>query len=550
MTRIKDSAVEAVKAATDIVALVEGYTRLRKSGSRYVGLCPFHQERTPSFGVSPDRGTFKCFGCGEGGDAITFVEKQENLDFVGAIEWLANRFGVRLEYEEQSPEQDQARRRRERLFHLLDRAAAFYERCLWEADAGALARDYLASRGLREEVCREFRLGYAPGGSALARAAAGQGFSRDELVAVGLVNRRGSDTFDRRLLFPLADARGRVRGFQARKLHDDDPLRAKYVNSPEGDLFRKGELLYGLERARAAVAREDRVVIVEGNVDVLALRQAGFEPVVAAMGTALTEAQLKELARLTRRAWLCFDGDKAGQDATLRGMELAAARGFDVRVVSLPAGADPADDPGGFEERLAAAEGYLPYRVRVEIERALPDRQRAFERVREVLRPFPDSPERQDAVRLAADRLGLPAELQAGLAPAARARTGAISAKVLDAEERRERDALAGVVAHPSLLPHLAELTPGHFDLELHRRLREHLLRPREPADRELVAALAELDARAAAEEIDEQTAKELLLRLRERFLRRELARSSDLERTRELQAALARLREAVGGLV
>ncbi len=179
MARIKDSSVEAVKAATDIVALVEAYTRLRKSGSRYTGLCPFHQERTPSFGVSPDRGTFKCFGCGEGGDAISFVEKHENLDFVGAIEWLADRFGVQLEYEETSPEQDRVRRHRERLFQLLDRAATFYERHLWESEAGAFARDYLTSRGLREEVCREFRLGLAPGGTGLVRAATTQGFTRD-----------------------------------------------------------------------------------------------------------------------------------------------------------------------------------------------------------------------------------------------------------------------------------------------------------------------------------------------------------------------------------
>jgi DNA primase len=267
------------------------------------------------------------------------------------------------------------------------------------------------------------------------------------------------------------------------------------------------------------------------------------------MGTALTEQQLKELGRLTKRLSLCFDADAAGQDATLRGMELAAAQGFDIRVVSLPVGTDPADDPSGFETRLAGAEDYLPYRVRIEIDRALPDRQRAFDRVREVLSPFPDSPERQDAVRLAADRLGLPTELQAGLAPAARARTGAVSAKVLEAGVRLERDALAGVVAHSDLAPLLAELTPEHFDLELHRRVREHLLQPGQSADRELVAMLAELDARAADEAIDEATAKELLLRLRERGIRRELAHSDDLGRTRELQAALARIREAVGGL-
>ncbi len=548
MARIKDASVEAVKQATDIVTLVEGYTRLRKSGSRLVGLCPFHQEKTPSFGVSPDRGTFKCFGCGEGGDAIAFVENQENLDFVGAIEWLADRFGVRLEYEETSPAQDQARKRRERLFQVLDRAATFYERYLWESEAGGFARNYLSSRGLGEKIARDFRLGLAPGGAALVRAAAENGFTRDELAAAGLVNRRGNDYFARRLLFPLADGRGRIRGFQARQLYEDDPLRGKYVNSPEGDLFRKGDLLYGLDHSRTSIAKQDRAVIVEGNPDVLALRQAGFEPVVASMGTALTEQQLKELGRLTKRLSLCFDADAAGQDATLRGMELAASQGFDIRVVSLPAGTDPADDPARFEHWLAQAEDYLPYRVRIEIDHALPDRQRAFERVREVLAPFSESPERQDALRLAADRLGLPHELQAGLAPAARARTGAISTKVLEAGVRLERDSLAGVIAHAGLVPLLAELTPDHFDLELHRRVREHLLEP-SSADRELVGMLAELDQRAATEAIDEGTAKELLLRLRERAIRRELNGCESPERIKKLQADLAKLHEAVGAL-
>jgi DNA primase catalytic core len=545
MARIKDSSVEAVKATIDIVALVEAYTRLRKSGSRYVGLCPFHQEKTPSFGVSPDRGTFKCFGCGEGGDAISFVEKQENLDFVGAIEWLADRFGVRLEYEETSPEQDLARKRRERLFQLLDRAATFYERYLWESPAGGFAREYLASRSLGEQTCREFRLGLAPGGSALARAAGDQGFTPDELAAAGLVNRRGNDYFARRLLFPIADARGRVRGFQARKLYEDDPLRGKYVNSPEGDLFRKGDLFYGLDLARAAIAKQDRALVVEGNVDVIALRQAGFEPVIAAMGTSLTEHQLRELGRLTKRVWLCFDGDKAGQDAALRGMDLAAGRAFDVRVVSLPVGTDPADDPGAVEDRLASANGYLRHRVEVEWQRD-PDRQRYFMRTEEILNRAPESPDRQEAWRFVNDKLGITVPIRRS-APARAAEP--VSTKVLDAEQRRERNALAGVVAHPELALLLAELTPDHFDLEVHRRVREHLLKPGIPADRELVAVLAELEARAADEAINEETAKELLLNLRERAIRRELAGCNDPERIKELQAAVARIREAVGAL-
>jgi DNA primase len=545
MARIKDESVERVKAAMEILPLVEDVVRLRKAGSTYKGLCPFHQERTPSFTVSPARGTFKCFGCGEGGDAITFVEKTENVDFVGAIELLARRFGVELEYEEASPEQVQKRQREERLRALLERAAEFYARVLWESEPAAGAREYLASRGLGEEVCREFRLGYAPQGATLARRAVQEGYAQDDLLAVGLANRRGNDYFQRRIVFPLADARGRVRGFQARKLHDDDPLQAKYVNSPEGELFRKGDLLYGLDTARQAIAREDRAVVVEGNTDVIALRQAAFAPVVASMGTALTEAQLRELARLTKRLFLCFDADAAGQDATLRGMELAVRGGFTVRVVPLPPGTDPADDPAAFQERLARPVSYPVHRVRLEHARAR-DPQAAFAAIRSFLSSLPDSPEHLEAIRVAADLLDLPPETQAGLAPArGGARTaGVVSPRLLDAGQRLERSALAGVAAHESLLPELELLGPEHFDDELHRRARAHLL-GQEPADGDLTALLAELYALPEEEEITLETASQLLLRLRERGLQRELAEADD-DRLVELQQALAKLRDEI----
>ena len=537
MSRIKDSVVEDVKAAADMVAVVSARTQLRKTGGRYMGRCPFHEERTPSFSVNAVEKFYYCFGCGAKGDLITFVRETEQLDFAGAIEWLADRFNVQIEYEETTPQQDAHRRRRERLLELLDAAATFYERYLWDSQAGSLARDYLAGRGLREEVCREYRLGLALGGTVLTRKAIERGFTREELVAAGLINRRGNDYFARRLVFPLADARGRVLGFQARKLHEDDRLRAKYVNSPEGELFRKGDLLYGLDRARAAIAKQERAVVVEGNPDVLALRQAGIEPVVAPMGTALTDRQLKELGRLTTRVWLCFDGDAAGEAATLRGMELAAAQGLEVHVVALPAGFDPADLADGFEQRLVTAETYLGYRVRLEIERAA-DRQEAFVRVRDVLDRCEDSPQRQDAIRYAADKLDLPRETQAGLAPrAASSATGQVSPRLLDAGARLERDALAGVTAHRSLVPILAELGPEHFDSEEHRRMRGELVSGN--------TSDPELDARAAAEGIDERTAEELLLRLRERRIRRELA-DADPARTLELQTTLARIREAV----
>jgi DNA primase len=545
MARIKDASVDAVKAAAEILPLVEDYVRLRKAGGTYKGLCPFHQEKTPSFTVSPARGTFKCFGCGEGGDAIAFVEKLESVDFVGAIEALAQRFGVQIEYEEISPEADEARRRKERLTKLMERATVFYERVLWESENGAFARVYLASRGLGEEVCRQFRLGYAPGGPTLTRRALQEGYTRDDLLAGGLVNRSGNDYFMRRIVFPLADARGAVRGFQARKLHDDDRLQAKYVNSPESDLFKKGDLLYGLDTARQSIAKQDRAVVVEGNTDVLALRQAGFEPVVASMGTALTASQLRELNRLTKRLFLCFDSDAAGQEATLRGMELAVAQDFDVQIVTLPKGTDPADDPAAFEQRLHSPVSYPVHRVRLLHERAT-DRNAAFSSIRAFLTSLPPSPEQLDAQRLAADLLDLPPETQAGLAPARGGSRGAgvVSPRLLDAGQRLERSALAGVAAHPKLNRYLEELGPEHFDNDLHKRARAHILGD-ETADGELTSLLAEIYALSETDEIDEETTEQMLLRLRERRLQRQLS-DAESDHFLELQQRLAEVRTAI----
>jgi len=544
MARIKDSSIEAVKSAAEILPLVEDFVRLRKAGGTYKGLCPFHQERTPSFTVTPARGTFKCFGCGEGGDAISFVEKVENTDFVGAIEYLAKRFGVQIEYEEISPEADAARRRKERLGQLLERATTFYERVLWDSEHGAQAREYLASRGLSDAVCKQFRLGYAPGGPTLTRRAAAEGFTQDELLAAGLANRRGNDYFNRRIVFPLADARGHVRGFQARKLFDDDPLQAKYVNSPESELFKKGDLLYGLDTARQAIAKQDRAVVVEGNTDVIALRQAEFEPVVASMGTALTEAQLRELNRLTKRIFLCFDADAAGQDATLRGMELAVKQGFDVKIVTLPKGTDPADDPAAFEQQLRAPVSYAVHRVRLLHAKAV-DRTAAFNAIQAFLQTQPDSPEHLDARRLATDLLDLPPETQAALAPRTRSSVaGVISPRLLEAGVRLERSALAGVAAHAELTRYLEELGPEHFTDALHRRARAHLL-GQEPADSELTPLMAELYALGDMEEITEETAMQLLLRLRERRLQDELRNAPGVQR-KALAEAVEAIREEI----
>jgi len=547
MAVIAQSSIEEVKSAADMVEIVGARTQLRKTGAQWSGRCPFHDEKTPSFSVDPVGKLFHCFGCGKGGDLVTFVRETETLDFVGAIEWLAERYRIPLEYEETSPQVEAKRQRRERLLALLEQAAAFYGRHLWETPAGEPVRAYLAERGLGEEICREFRLGLSPGGSVLAQKARAKGFTQEELAAGGLVNRRGNDYYAGRLVFPLADGRGRVLGFGARRLHDDDPIRAKYVNSPEGELFRKSSLVFGLDRARAAVTKEDRAVVVEGYTDVLALHQAGLRSAVASMGTALTEPQLKELRRLSSHLYLCFDADAAGESATLRGMELAVRAGFDVRVVPLPPGLDPADAADGFEERLADAVGYLLHRVRLETERA-PSRQEAFARLREILGSVEESPERAEAVRYAADRLDLPPETAAGLAPRALARTGSVSPKLLDAGDRLERRLLAACSTSPDLAErYLRPLDNRHFDNPLHRRLRVHLVEG-EVADADLVAARAELGAMADVEHLDEDVARELFLRLEERLVRRELAELSgeDLARTVELQGVLAKIRDAL----
>jgi DNA primase len=523
---------------------VSARTRLRRAGARWTGLCPFHEERTPSFSVNPQEKLYYCFGCGAGGDVIKFVRETEQLDFAEAVEWLAERFRVPLEYEESSPQVDQARARRERLHALLERATKFFEHALWEGKGGAPVRDYLAERGLREEVCREYRLGLAARG--LARKARESGFTDRELLAAGLLNRRGKDWFPiGRLVFPLADSRGRVVGFGARRLRDDDPLHAKYVNSPEGELFHKSDLVYGLDHAKGPIAKQDRALVVEGYTDVLALQQAGIEPVVASMGTALTERQLKELSRLTRHLYLCFDADSAGEEATLRGMELAESQGFHVDVLAPPSGKDPADEPEAFsEEALARAVPYQVHRVQLAIDRAA-SREEALEAARTVLARFDQNTRWLDAVRRVSERLDLPEEVVRTLPRASAPTGGGIAVqKAFEPGLRLEREALAGCAFHPELKPLLAELSPEHFENADLRELRGRVLAASNGED----PAVSELRAHAEAIALDAVGTKMALLRLRERRLRRQVARA-DRSEVRELHDQLRRIREAIDEL-
>jgi DNA primase len=548
MALIKRTSVEEVVAAADMVEIVSGRTQLRRSGAQWTGRCPFHDDQNPSFSVNAVEKLYHCFTCGEGGDLIKFVRETEGLEFASAVEWLADRYGVQLEYEETAPGFEARRSRRDRLYALLEAAAKFYERHLWDSQAGEPVRAYLAERGLTDEICRRFRLGLSPGGDRLAAKARAKGYSQEELVAAGLVNRRGNDYFAGRLVFPLADARGRVLGFGARRLSEDDPIKAKYVNSPEGELFRKSSIVYGLDRARATIAKESRAVVVEGYTDVMALHQRGLESAVASMGTALTELQLRELRRLSPRIYLCFDADAAGAEATLRGMELAYRQFEEVWVVPLPPGTDPADAADEFEQRLEAATEYLVHRVKLEIDRA-PSPQGAFDAVQALILKAPRGPDQEHAAKYAANRLNIPLRVDATSAPV----FGEARRKLVDAGERLERDLLAVCTVHPELAErYLHDLDDRHFDDPLHRRLRAYLAGEAEPDD-ELIALRAELDATAEREGLNDEAAKQLFLRLEERLVRRELAElgrgevtSADLERTKELQAVLGRIQEAL----
>lgn len=348
MPRYTDESVDRVKDAIDMVDLVSAKTELRRAGAnRLEGLCPFHDERTPSFGIDPVQKVYHCFGCGVGGDGITFVRETEGVDFIGAIELLADRYGIQLEVADEDPAARERRRARERLYELLERTARYYTRVLWESSEAAAARSYLLERGLTEESLKKFRIGYAPNRwDTVLMASRRAGFSNRELFDAGLAKRgrdggRLFDMFRARITFPLTDMRGRVIGFGARQMSADRG--PKYLNTPEGVLFHKRFQVYGADVARAAAAKAGSVILAEGYTDVIMLHQAGFENVVGIMGTSLTEEQVKIVRRLAPVAQLALDADNAGQKAMLRAAQVAGSEDLELRVVPLPAGLDPAD---------------------------------------------------------------------------------------------------------------------------------------------------------------------------------------------------------------
>jgi DNA primase len=463
--RLTPASLEAVKERADIVELVRPDTDLRKAGVEWVGRCPFHQERSASFYVNPVKKLYHCYGCGVGGDAIAYVRARHALDFMGAVEWLAERFNVPLDYEEESPEIAARRRGEDRRRELLALTAAFYHRVLRESPLAEGARAYLTERGVSWEMAERFQLGYSADERQVIAGARKRGFADRELDEAGITRRGRSGPVDRmtgRLVFTLFDARGRPIAFAGRRLPPDESG-AKYVNSPESPLWHKGSSLYGLHLARTAIARSEEAIVVEGYTDVIGLVQAGYENVVASMGTALTQPQLRELRKLARNVVLLFDADNAGSEAAQRGIELAGAPDLElrVRIASPPRGSDPAEVAAAGREAvdrlLASAQSVLAFRVSLALDAAdvgtAGGRDQAYASLRGIFRDAPATPERDELVRKAGSRLFLDPVMESRLVSRpSRRRTAAAEppARVrlpMDAAQRDERLLLALALA-------------------------------------------------------------------------------------------------------
>jgi len=344
MKRIPEPLVRRIVEGSDIVRVVGRYVRLEKRGSRWVGLCPFHTEKTPSFGVNEDRGFFFCFGCKKGGDAITFMREIERIGYVEALERLAEMAGIEIAYEgADDPEAEKAARARDALFELYERLAGMFRYLLVSDDRGRRALAYARGRSLGEAIMADFRIGYCPRERGwLHRFLVGKSYSEEFLASSGLFSRKYPDAaiFSDRLMFPISDARGRVVAFGGRLLEGDGP---KYINSPETPIFRKQDTLFGFSKAATAIRSSGSAILCEGYMDVLALHAAGVPNAVAPLGTAFTESQATLLKRQAATLVLSFDSDQAGVHAAERTMAIAEAAGLAVRVIAWRDAKDPAE---------------------------------------------------------------------------------------------------------------------------------------------------------------------------------------------------------------
>ncbi len=480
--KIKQEDIEAVRERTDIVKLVSQYLSLKKAGHDSMsGLCPFHQEKTPSFSVSPGKQVFYCFGCGKGGDAIKFLTELEHLSFAEAIERLAQQAGVHLRYEGDSPEERKAAARKGSLHKANEEAAALYHQTLVDGKEAAGARSYLAERGIDSTAAETFQIGYAPGNADfLLRQLTS--YQSDLLLEAGLAGRGDDgtvrDRFRSRITFPVHDLQGRAVGFGARVLPSDPRAgeQAKYLNTAETPIYKKNELLYNLNRARNAIAKSGEAFVVEGYTDVIALAQAGIENAVATCGTALGESHFRLLSRFAQRAVLAFDSDEAGARAAERAFAFQEQYPVKAVVMIIPEGLDPAEfvQKHGTQAVLDAAETARPlveYMIRRTIGRyelsTIEDRSAAVAEALPILENLRDPVRRSEYGHQIADMAGVSeASVMTALEQhmAGQPKDVAKAIKRTSAHERVEREMLKLLVRDADIYRELeGRLTEEHF---------------------------------------------------------------------------------------
>lgn len=423
--RIPEHIVEQIRRETDIVEVISDVVALRQRGRNYLGLCPFHNEKTPSFNVLPEKGIFKCFGCGKGGDAVTFLREYQKLSYVEALRVLAERVGIILPDTENDTTRTESNRY-EAAYTALKLAATFFTQNLY-SELGSDALAYVRQRGFTEDTVRTFQLGFSPDSfTATMNELKQLGMNEDSMLDAGLLGKkedtgRTYDRFRGRLMFPIVNSMGRVIGFGGRRMRDDDEGKtsAKYLNSPQSLVYNKSEALYGIFQAKDALRRLEYGILVEGYADLLSVYQAGFHNVVASSGTALTKEQLKLLSRFCKKLKIVYDADAAGVRAALRGLDLAVEEGFDVEIVRLPVGDDPdsiiqRDGAEAFQLRLDRALSLVDFKGEIFREQGVlnsPEgKAEAVHSLMETIAKVPDRIKRDFMIQSVSMRFGLRVE--------------------------------------------------------------------------------------------------------------------------------------------
>lgn len=421
--------IDRIYAAVNIVDIVGDYVTLKRKGVNYEACCPFHQEKTPSFKVSPARGIYKCFGCGKSGNAVNFIMESENISYPEALRVVAKRYGIEIREEEMTDEQRERNNNRESMFALNQWASDYFKRYMFNEEEGrSIALTYFSSyRGFSDATIRKFELGFCPtSGTRFSDDARAAGYKEEFLLSTGLSIKRESDgalrdRFYDRVIFPVHNVSGRVVAFGGRTLRTDKKV-AKYQNSPESEIYSKSRELYGLFFAKKAIQQADRVIMVEGYADVISMHQAGVENVVASSGTSLTEEQIRLVARFTQNITLMYDGDTAGVKAAMRGVDLILKEGLNVRIVLLP----EEHDPDTFARAHSAeelqqyindqAQDFLAFKARLLLGEAKDDPQRRTEAIRDMVQSLSliaDNIKRAEYIRYCAQIMNVPEDILA-----------------------------------------------------------------------------------------------------------------------------------------